>query len=138
MKTSARIAVKYEFACIYREFGLYKQLVELCKTNKPGIIEKDAACMFLHSFYTGIEKIIIHVLAGYNKKIPDNKRWHIIVLNSAFEKIGERSALINITLQKQLHDYLKFRQYIRRTCHITKMKKVLCIYSLMMEKFAKE
>ena len=48
-----------EISRIDKSLDSVKPLLDLCKMNEPGIIEITAAAQVLHSFYNGVESIIV-------------------------------------------------------------------------------
>ncbi|MBN2444940.1 MAG: hypothetical protein JXJ04_26535 [Spirochaetales bacterium] len=55
--------LEFEVSEIEKMLSSYDSLLELCKTNEPNLIEKTAAASVLHSFYTGVENIIIAIIS---------------------------------------------------------------------------
>jgi hypothetical protein len=47
-------------------------LLDLCKLKEPDIIEMTAAAQVLHSFYNGVESIIVLFFKYMNEKLPND------------------------------------------------------------------
>jgi hypothetical protein len=90
-------------------------LLNLCKIKEPDFVEITAAAQILHSFYNGIESIVILFLKNINEKLPNDSKWHKTIFEIAF---GENSRSIRIfreDIKEQLEDYLSFRHFIRHS-----------------------
>ena len=88
-------------------------LIDLCKLKTPDFIEMSAAAMVLHSFYNGIENIVIMIFKNNDEKLPNSYKWHTELLEKAFTTNGDRKAIFDNDLQKTLNEYLKFRHFVR-------------------------
>ena len=88
-------------------------LQDLCRIKKPDFIELSAAAMVLHSFYNGIENIILMIAKNYDEKLPSGNNWHMELLEKASVQIGDRKIIINNELKNQLEEYRKFRHILR-------------------------
>jgi len=108
--------IDYEISKINKLLSEGKPLIDLCKKNKElDFIYKSAAGSFLHSFYNGIESIILLILKSMPENIPNDTQWHKKLLDRAFEATEERPALFNNENKKQLEDYMRFRHLFRHT-----------------------
>jgi hypothetical protein len=67
-----------------------------------------AATMVLHSFYNGIENIIIMIFKDNNVKLPNNNKWHMELLDNAFIANGNRKAIFDKEIKITLYEYQKF------------------------------
>jgi hypothetical protein len=90
-------------------------LLKLCKLKTPDFIEMSAAAMLLHSFYNGIENILILIFKYYNEELPNGTKWHIELLDKAFVSNGEREKIFSAELLEPLDEYLKFRHFVRHS-----------------------
>jgi hypothetical protein len=62
--------IEYEISRIEKLLNDAKPLLDLCKIREPDFIEITAAAQILHSFYNGIESIVILFLKSINRKRP--------------------------------------------------------------------
>jgi len=87
-------------------------LLKLCEKKIPDYIELSAAALLLHSFYNGIENILILILKNYKEEVIGEK-WHSELLNKAFVSNTNRKQIFRNELREKLEEYLKFRHFIR-------------------------
>jgi hypothetical protein len=90
-----------------------KPLLNLCKLKTPDFIEMSAAALILHSFYNGIENILVLIFKYYDEQLPKSSKWHMELLDKAFISEKNRKQIFNNELQEALEEYLKFRHFIR-------------------------
>jgi hypothetical protein len=62
--------IEYEISRIKKLIGDAKPLFDLCKLKEPDFIEITASAQILHSFYNGVESVVILFLKSINEKIP--------------------------------------------------------------------
>ena len=67
----------------------------------------------LHSFYNGIENILILIFKNYNENTSGETKWHMELLNKAFTLNKNRRQIFRDELQEPFEEYLKFRHFIR-------------------------
>ena len=72
-----------------------------------------AAALLLHSFYNGIENVLILIFKSYNEEVADEAKWHMGLLSKAFVSNANRKQIFKNELQESLEEYLKFRHFIR-------------------------
>jgi hypothetical protein len=90
-------------------------LLKLCKLKTPDFIEMLAAAMLLHSFYNGIENVLLLIFKYYDETLPNGIKWHIELLDKAFVSNRERRQIFSTALLKPLDEYLKFRHFVRHS-----------------------
>jgi hypothetical protein len=90
-----------------------KPLLDLCRLKVPDFIEMSAAALLVHSFYNGIENILVLIFKHSGETLPAGNKWHVELLEKAFSKTAERQPVFKIELQETLEEYLKFRHFIR-------------------------
>lgn len=90
-----------------------KPLLDLCKIKEPDFIEISAASMVLHSFYNGLENILILIIKHYEGQLPSSNKWHMELLDKAFISDDKRNQIFSSDLQKTAEEYLKFRHFVR-------------------------
>jgi len=81
--------VEFEISEIESELLPYSELIKKCKNREPELIEKTTIASILHSFYTGIENIIVTIVKYYDNTIVSGKNWHkkvIIIFYELVEK----------------------------------------------------
>ena len=107
--------IEFEILEIEKEIESYKVLIDLCKVKEPDLIEKTAIASVLHSFYTGIENILVAIAKDFDKNVPSDKNWHNKLLNQISEKTKHREAILSKNNMSILLDYLGFRHFYRHS-----------------------
>jgi len=107
--------ISYEISQIDKLVGDAKPLFDLCKLKKPDFIEISAAAMVLHSFYNGIENILILIIKHYGEQLPNSNKWHMELLDKAFVSNEKRKQIFENVLQETIEEYMKFRHFVRHT-----------------------
>lgn len=106
--------IEFEFDEIESLFELYKkELFDL--KQEPSLFELTAFAGILHSFYNGIEKILLIIAKDIDKKIPTDSEWHKSLLLQMTKKNKTRSAVLPEEIKDQLLDYLGFRHFFRHS-----------------------
>ena len=113
MDNGLRTKLLFEISQIDRLISNYKPLLDLCNLKTPNYIEISAAAMLSHSFYNGIENILILIFKSYDEELPNGNKWHIELLDKAFISNKDRPQIFKSELQELLEEYLKFRHFIR-------------------------
>jgi len=108
--------IEHEISRIDRLLSDVSPLLNLCRIKeKPDIIEITAVAQVLHSFYNGIESIIILLFKNINEKLPNDFKWHKTLLEMAFGANSKNKKLLDEDIKKKLGDYLSFRHFIRHS-----------------------
>jgi hypothetical protein len=105
--------IVHEISRINNLFDTGKPLLDLCKLKEPDFIEVSAAALFLHSFYNGIESIVLMILKNINEDIPNGFQWHKELFEKTFETTDKRTIIFRKEYKKQFVEYLTFRHFIR-------------------------
>jgi hypothetical protein len=108
-----KVKILFEISQIDKLFNDSKPLFDLCKIKEPDFIEMSAAAMVLHSFYNGIENILILIFKYYDGRLPNSTKWHMELLEKAFVSEENRKQIFLNELQIQLEEYMKFRHFVR-------------------------
>jgi hypothetical protein len=103
----------FEISQIDKLLNDSEPLLDLCKLKTPDFIEISAAALVLHSFYNGIENMLVLIFKYYDEQLPKSNKWHIELLDKAFISEENRKQIFNNEIQKTLEEYLKFRHFIR-------------------------
>jgi hypothetical protein len=83
----------HEISRINDLFDNGKPLLDLCKLKEPDFIESSAAALFLHSFYNGIESIVLMIFKNIGEDIPNNVQWHKELFEKTFETTDKRTII---------------------------------------------
>jgi hypothetical protein len=119
-------------------------LFKLCRIREPDFVEKCGTALILHSFYNGIENILLLIIKNKDKDnaLPKGTKWHKDLFASAFEKTENRSQIFRDEMKMQLNDYLQFRHFVRHTYGFQlkweKMKDILFDMNIVWEKIKED
>jgi len=90
--------------------------LNLCKIKEqPDIIEMTAVAQVLHSFYNGVESIMVLIFKCLNEKLPNDFRWHKTLLEMAFGANSKNIRIFGDDKKEKLNNYLSFRHFIRHS-----------------------
>ncbi|CAN2039948.1 HepT-like domain-containing protein [Candidatus Magnetomoraceae bacterium gMMP-15] len=74
----------------------------------------DATALNLHSFYTGIERILENIANGIDQTVPTGAHWHYELLQQMTAKIKDiRPPVLSVETRKNLDAYRGFRHVVR-------------------------
>jgi len=115
LDNSTKAKILYEISRIDKLLSDSSPLINLCKLKEPDYIEITAMAQILHSFYNGIESIIVLILKNINEKLPNDHKWHKTLLDIAFGQNTKNYKIFRDEIQNTLNDYLNFRHFIRHS-----------------------
>ena len=107
--------ILFEIEQINENINASSPLLDLCKIKTPDFVEMSAAAMILHSFYNGIENIILLIIKNKDSNLPNGVRWHKELLDKSFEKTENRTEIFKDELNISLNEYLRFRHFVRHS-----------------------
>jgi len=111
-----KIKIRHEISRIDKLLNEVNPLLNLCKIKEqPDIIEKAASAQVLHSFYNGVESIVVLFFKYMNEKLPSDLRWHKTLLEMAFGANSKNVKIFNDEIKIKLNDYMSFRHFIRHS-----------------------
>jgi len=113
LDSKLKAKVLFEVSQVEKLLNDSKPLVDLCKVKKPDFIEMSATAMVLHSFYNGIENILILIFKFYDKQPPNSNKWHMEMLDKAFISENERKQIFCNGIKERMEEYMKFRHFVR-------------------------
>jgi len=74
----------------------------------------DSAALNIHSFYAGVEKLLINVANKVDQYLPSGSSWHKDLLEQMSTPIDRiRPIVINKALKERLLEFLDFRHVVR-------------------------
>ena len=115
MDNSAKIKIKHEISRIEKLLNDSNLLITLCKNKYPDYVEISAMAQILHSFYNGIESVIMLILKSINEKLPNDNKWHKTLLEMSFGSNSKKVNLLRDDIKDLLNDYMSFRHFIRHS-----------------------
>jgi len=108
-----KIKIEHEISRIDKSIESVKPLLDLCKIKEPDIIEITAAAQVLHSFYNGVESVIVLFFKYVNEKLPNDLKWHKTLFEMSFGNNSKNIKIISDDIKNELEKYLLFRHFIR-------------------------
>ena len=115
MDDSAKVKIRHEISRIERLLNDASLLIKLCNLKEPDFIEMTAMAQILHSFYNGIESVVLLILKGINEKLPNDYKWHKTLFDIAFGQNTKNVRLFQDDIKELLEKYLSFRHFIRHS-----------------------
>jgi hypothetical protein len=115
LDNKAKEKIEFEISRIQKLITDSKPLLELCRLKKPDFIEITATAQILHSFYNGIESVIILFLKNIGLNIPNDITWHKTLFEIMFGNNIDKTVIIRQDLKEQMGKYLYFRHFIRHS-----------------------
>ena len=99
-----------ELAIVREQMG---PLIALPSNAPVGVMETNAACAMLHSFYTEIEKLLTIIAREWDGKELSSASWHKDLLNQMATATEKRPAILSTALVEVLSEFLAFRHLFR-------------------------
>jgi hypothetical protein len=115
LDNSAKAKIKYELSRIDKLLNTSSPLINLCKLKEPDYIEMTAMAQILHSFYNGIESVIVLIFKNFNEKLPNDYKWHKTLLEISFGQNTRNYKIFRDENKIILNKYLNFRHFIRHS-----------------------
>ena len=115
MDENIKIKMEHEISRIEKLIIDVEPLLKLCKIKEPDIIEISAAAQVLHSFYNGIESILILFFKYLNEELPNDSKWHKTLFEMAFGNNSQNIIIFSDEIKKDLEKYLLYRHFIRHS-----------------------
>jgi hypothetical protein len=112
---NAKTKIDHEISRLEKSLRDVKPLLDLCKIKNPDIIEMTAAAQVLHSFYNGVESVIVLFFKYLNEELPNDFKWHKKLFEMAFGTNSRSIIIINDSIKTKLEKYLLFRHFIRHS-----------------------
>jgi len=81
----------------------------------PDGIEIRAVASTLHSFYTGVERILLTIAKVIDRELPTGHRWHQDLIDQLAKSTSLRKPLLDENLRRTLLEYAGFRHFYRHS-----------------------
>jgi hypothetical protein len=105
--------VDLELGLLHKLLDFYRPLVDEARKSDVGPFDLSALSNFLHSFYTGVERVFTYIAEGIDGGLPSGPAWHTRLLTSMSQATEVRPAVISEELYIRLYDYMNFRHMFR-------------------------
>ena len=107
--------IQFELEQIDELINESRPLFDLCKIKEPDFVEKCGIAMILHSFYNGVENILLLIIKNKDSSLPNGIKWHKELFAKAFERNENRPSIFREELKISLNEYLQFRHFVRHS-----------------------
>ncbi len=107
--------VEFEIEQIDLLFQAYADLLDRVQKRTPDLVEVTAVASVLHSFYNGLENILLSIAKCIDESVPTGAQWHRDLLTQMTEATSMRGAVLTVSTARQLADYLGFRHFYRHS-----------------------
>ncbi|MDR1963315.1 MAG: hypothetical protein LBQ50_06015 [Planctomycetaceae bacterium] len=115
MDNNVKEKIEYEISRIEKLINDAKPLLDLCKLKEPDFVEITASAQILHSFYNGVESVVVLFLKSIDEKIPNDSRWHKTLFEIIFDTNSKNREIIRRGIKEQMEQYMYFRHFIRHS-----------------------
>ena len=115
MDEVVKTKIRHEISRIERLLNDASPLIKLCNLKEPDFVEITAMAQILHSFYNGVESVIILILKNINEKLPNDYKWHKTLFDIAFGQNSKGFKIFRDDIKDLLENYLSFRHFIRHS-----------------------
>jgi hypothetical protein len=115
LDTSLKEKIKHEISRIEKLLSDAKPLLDLCKIKEPDFVEIAATAQILHSFYNGIESIVILFLKSINENVPNDSKWHKTLFEITFGSNSKNIIILRKGIKEKIEKYMYFRHFIRHS-----------------------
>ncbi len=107
--------IRFEIAEIDRLLAVYADLLARVQQRQPDTVEIAAVATVLHSFYNGLENILLSIAKGVDRAVPSGAQSHRDLLVQMTRTTTKRRAVISSDSAKKIADYLGFRHFYRHS-----------------------
>lgn len=106
-------AIVAELENLQKELQAVEPLLKKLRIEEPDQIEIRAVATTLHAFYTGVERVFVHIAKHVDGDLPSGSSWHQELLRRMASSSSLRPAVIDEELAQVLTEYLGFRHFHR-------------------------
>jgi len=110
-----KIKIEHEISRIEKQISDAKPLLDLCKIKEPDFIEITAAAQILHSFYNGVESVVVLIFKGSGVSLPNDIRWHKTLFEMTFGNNSKNINILSDDIKSKMQNYLSYRHFIRHS-----------------------
>jgi len=115
LDNNIREKIEHEISRIEKLLNDAKPLLDLCKLKEPDFVEITAMAQILHSFYNGVESVVILFLKNISERVPNDSKWHKTLFEIMFSQNSKKITILRDDIKKPLEKYMYFRHFIRHS-----------------------
>lgn len=109
------LEINFELKQLEKLLLSYEGLITKSALTPPDVIEIAALSTVLHSFYCGIENILVIIAKNIDNSMPHGEQWHKKLLKQLSIDTPNRNKVISADMLKNLSEYLAFRHFFRHS-----------------------
>lgn len=113
MAKSLAVAVQFELDQIEQLLATYAPLREAVQHTPPDVVQVTAIAAMLHSFYNGVEHLLVLIAKHGAGPLPTGAQWHRTLLDQMSHPTAVQQAVLDAALVQRLSPYLAFRHFFR-------------------------
>lgn len=102
--------IRFEIGELDQEIIAFQPLIQSVRIKPPDLTEKAAVAAFLHSFYNGIERLLILYCRYLQLKVPEGSHSHSQLLE-LLTTCPENHPLLSVELVNHLKESWHFAMY---------------------------
>lgn len=107
--------VEFELDQIDKLLNRYDDLINKSRKEEIDTVELAALASIIHSFYNGIENILLLIAKNIDGIVPGGSNWHKDLLTQMGRETGSRKKVVSEELKIELFKYLAFRHFYRHS-----------------------
>lgn len=107
--------IRYEIEQTDTLLETYADLLDTTEAGTPSLVELTAVASVVHSFYNGIENMLLTVAKIIDRDVPTSPQWHRDLLLHMSQPTSTRTAVISEDLAATLINYMAFRHFYRHS-----------------------
>jgi hypothetical protein len=107
--------IEFELDQIDRLLESYADLLERALKTSLDLVEITAIASVLHSFYNGLERILLSIAKGIDQQVPEGSFWHRDLLQQMSKATPSRPAVLTAETSQRLVAYMGFRHFYRHS-----------------------
>lgn len=107
--------IKFQIEQIDQLLDSYTELLDRSQKSTPDLVEVTAIASVLHSFYNGVENILLSIAKRIDQGLPTGSQWHRDLLVQMTQQTSKRRQVISVEMAQRLGEYLGFRHFYRHS-----------------------
>jgi hypothetical protein len=107
--------VEFEIGQIDHLLETYAGLLLEAQQSTPNLVEITALAAVMHSFYNGLENVLLSIAKGLDSATPTGTQWHRDLLTQITQPTPSRGPVLTADTAHRLADYLGFRHFYRHS-----------------------
>lgn len=108
--------IDFEIQQIDRLLGFHAELLQRARSRVPlSSTEITALGSVVHSFYNGLESILLTIAKQFDQRVPGGRQSHRDLLNQMQQATATRQPILTANTVEALSQFLGFRHFFRHS-----------------------